>query len=77
MERGVRRELSWDEIRGFWRLRRELLKASLALRVERRRTSRRIEDSLRLAALAREGFRTYLEVVRVCGRERELRLRRR
>ncbi len=70
------RELCWDSLKRFWRLRRELLKASLTLRGKHRRTSRGLEDSLRLAALAREGFNTYLEVVEVCRVERVLRLKR-
>ncbi len=69
------RELSWDDLRRFWRLRRDLLKASLTMRGRHRRTSRQVKDSLRLAALAREGFNTYLEVVKACGTERVLRLR--
>ncbi len=71
------RELSWDDLRRFWRLRRDLLKASLTMRGRHRKTSRRVEDSLRLAALARDGFNTYLEVVKACGTERVLRLRKR
>lgn len=70
------RELRWDSLKRFWRLRRELLKASLNLRGKYRKTSRRLEDSLRLTALAREGFDTYLEVVEVCGTRRVLRLKR-
>ena len=77
MEREVRRELRWDELRKFWGVRRELLKASLTLRRRHRRTSRRLEDSLRLAALARDRFNAYLEVVKACGTERVLRLRKR
>ena len=69
--------MSWDDLRRLWRLRRELLKASLTIRGERRKTSRRVEDSLRLAALAKDGFSTYLEVIKACGTERVLRLRKR
>jgi|GEM_PF-2803636 len=71
------RELRWDDLKRFWRLRRELLKASLTLRGRHRKTSRSLKDSLRLATLAREGFSTYLEVVEVCKEGRVLRLRKR
>lgn len=69
--------MRWDNLKRFWRLRRELLKASLTLREKHRKTSRKLEDSLRLAALARKGFNTYLEVVEICGIRRVLRLRKR
>ncbi len=71
----LRRVLGWDELRGFWRLRRELLKESLRIRERCRRVSRSVEDSLKLALLAREGFKKRLEVVEFCGSVRVLRMR--
>ena len=58
-------------------MRKELLKVSLTTRGYHRKTSRELRDSLRLALLARECFNSYLEVVKACGRERVLRLRKR
>ncbi len=69
------RELSWDDLVRLRDRRRDLLKASLLLRSRFRRCSRGLDDSLRLAKLAFEGFMTYFEVIRSCGVVRELRMR--
>ncbi len=69
------RELSWDDLMRLRSKRRDLLKASLLLRSRFRGCSRSLENSLRLAKLAIEGFITYFEVIRYCGVMRELRMR--
>ena len=56
--------------RGF----REIFKIVYSTR-GRFRTTRRIEDSLRLARLARELVNAYIEVIEWCGERRVLRLK--
>jgi len=57
--------------RGF----REIFKIIYSTRGRFRTTRRSIEDSLRLARLARELVNAYVEVVEWCGERRVLKLR--
>jgi len=63
----------WNELKGLWSRRREIL--AMSLRMERiRHRPRSIEDSLKLALLAERSFKMLFEVRKSC-QERELIMR--
>ncbi|MHC1627608.1 MAG: hypothetical protein ACXQTI_02095 [Candidatus Nezhaarchaeales archaeon] len=67
------REMLWNELKGLWSRRREIL--AMSLRMERiRHRPRSIEDSLKLALLAERSFKMLFEVRKSC-QERELIMR--
>lgn len=72
----VLRVIRLEDLESFWRFRKELLKLSLLTRPShvRRRVRRSIEDSIKLALLAREASELFLEVISWRGR-RILKLR--
>lgn len=59
------RVIKLKDLEELWRSRRELLRLSLRLRPShiRRRVRRSIEDSLKLALLAKEASELFLEVI--------------